>query len=159
MVQMAFRDFGDLSHTYQQVTNVCPVCFCHPTVGNFDVSPNRHTFLFSTARTAVVTVRFPSAAARGRRNTSPNVSGHSNYSAPASSAHNNGPRVATLLLIYQRNYFDIVLGEWIVETSIVRPRDVTSDTLLGFPTFLVITIYSWKKSHVTAIYPHFSISV
>ena len=37
MVQMAFCD---LSHTYhKQVTNVSLACFCHPTVGNFDVSP------------------------------------------------------------------------------------------------------------------------
>ena len=37
MVQMAFYD---LSHTYHKhVTNVSPACFCHPTVGNFDVSP------------------------------------------------------------------------------------------------------------------------
>ena len=36
MVQMAFCD---LSHTFhKQVTNVSPACFCHPTVGNFDVS-------------------------------------------------------------------------------------------------------------------------
>ena len=39
MVQMAFCD---LSYTYHiQVTNVSPACFRHPTVGNFDVSPNR----------------------------------------------------------------------------------------------------------------------
>ena len=38
MVQMAFCD---LFHTYhKQVTNVSPACFCHPTVGNFYVSPN-----------------------------------------------------------------------------------------------------------------------
>ena len=37
MVQMGFCD---LSHTYhKQVTNVYLACFCHPTVGNFDVSP------------------------------------------------------------------------------------------------------------------------
>ena len=37
MVQMALCD---LSHTFhKQVTNVSPACFCHPTVGNFDVSP------------------------------------------------------------------------------------------------------------------------
>ena len=37
MVQMAFCD---LSHTYhKQVTDVSPACFCHPTVGNFDISP------------------------------------------------------------------------------------------------------------------------
>ena len=37
MVQMAYCD---LSHTYyKQVTNVSPACFCHPTLGNFDVSP------------------------------------------------------------------------------------------------------------------------
>ena len=37
MVQMAFCD---LSHTYlKQVTNVSPACFCHPTLGDFDVSP------------------------------------------------------------------------------------------------------------------------
>ena len=37
MVQMALCD---LLHTYhKQVTNVSPACFCHPTVGNFDVSP------------------------------------------------------------------------------------------------------------------------
>ena len=37
MVQMALCD---LSHAYhKQVTNVSPACFCHPTVGNFDVSP------------------------------------------------------------------------------------------------------------------------
>ena len=39
MVQMAFCD---LSHTYhKQVTNVSPACFCHPTVGNFYVSPKQ----------------------------------------------------------------------------------------------------------------------
>ena len=38
MVQMAFCD---LSHTYhKQVTNVSPACFCHPTVGTFDVFLN-----------------------------------------------------------------------------------------------------------------------
>ena len=38
MVQMVFCD---LSHTYhKQVTNVSLACCCHPTVGNFDVSPN-----------------------------------------------------------------------------------------------------------------------
>ena len=32
--------FCDLSLKYhKQVTNVSPACFCHPTVGNFDVSP------------------------------------------------------------------------------------------------------------------------
>ena len=37
MVQMAFCD---LSHTYhKQANNVSPACFCHSTVGNFDVSP------------------------------------------------------------------------------------------------------------------------
>ena len=37
MVQMAFCD---LSHAYhKQVSNVSPACLCHPTVGNFDVSP------------------------------------------------------------------------------------------------------------------------
>ena len=36
MEEMAFCD---LSHTYhKQVTNVSPACFCHPTMGNFDVS-------------------------------------------------------------------------------------------------------------------------
>ena len=34
------QTFCDLSHTYhKQVTNVSPECFCHPTMGNFDVSP------------------------------------------------------------------------------------------------------------------------
>ena len=37
MVQMAFCIH---MHTYhKQVTNVSPACFCHPTAGNFDVSP------------------------------------------------------------------------------------------------------------------------
>ena len=45
MVQMAFCD---LLHTFhKQVTNVLPACFCHPTVGNFDVSP--YHFQFSIA--------------------------------------------------------------------------------------------------------------
>ena len=40
IVQMAFCD---LSYTYhKQVTSVSPACFCHPTVGNFDVSPWLH---------------------------------------------------------------------------------------------------------------------
>ena len=40
MIQMAFYDS---SHTYhKEVTNVSPAYFCHPTVGNFDVSPNYH---------------------------------------------------------------------------------------------------------------------
>ena len=39
--QMGQMAFCDLSHTYhKQVTNISPACFCHPTVGNFDVSPN-----------------------------------------------------------------------------------------------------------------------
>ena len=42
MVQMAFCD---LSHTFhKKVTNVSPTCFCHPTVGNFDVSTNAYSF-------------------------------------------------------------------------------------------------------------------
>ena len=44
--------FYDLSHTYhKQVTKVSPACFCHPSVGNFDVSPNKG---FSVLKTAVV---------------------------------------------------------------------------------------------------------
>ena len=44
MVQMAFCD---LSHTYhKQVTNVSPACFCHPTVGNFDVSPKQQNLWY-----------------------------------------------------------------------------------------------------------------
>ena len=43
MVQMAFCD---LLHTYhKQVANVSPACFCHPTVGNFDVS-SKKSFLY-----------------------------------------------------------------------------------------------------------------
>ena len=39
MVQMAFCD---LSHTFHKMgTTVSPACFCHPSVGNFDVSPYR----------------------------------------------------------------------------------------------------------------------
>ena len=43
--QMVQMGLCDLSHTYQ-VTNVFPACFCHPTLGNFDVSPNvNETFI------------------------------------------------------------------------------------------------------------------
>ena len=39
--------FCDLWHTYhKQVTNVSPAWFCHPTVGNFDVSPNIHANIY-----------------------------------------------------------------------------------------------------------------
>ena len=35
------KAFCDLSHIYRKhVTNVSPACFCNPTVGDFDVSPN-----------------------------------------------------------------------------------------------------------------------
>ena len=37
--RFTIQTFCDLSHTYpKQVTNVSPECFCHPTMGNFDVS-------------------------------------------------------------------------------------------------------------------------
>ena len=36
--------FCDLWHTFhKQVTNVSPACFCHRTVGNFDISPKYGT--------------------------------------------------------------------------------------------------------------------
>ena len=44
MVQMAFCD---LSQTYhKKVTNVSPVCFCHPTVGNLYVSLTKYEKLY-----------------------------------------------------------------------------------------------------------------
>ena len=48
MVQMALN--CDMSHTFhKQVTNDSPVCFCHPTVGNIDVSPKEVGFHVDSA--------------------------------------------------------------------------------------------------------------
>ena len=45
--QIAQMAFSDLSHTYhRQVTNVSPAYFCHPNMGNFDVSA-KPVFLFA----------------------------------------------------------------------------------------------------------------
>ena len=40
--QIVQMTFCNLSHTFhKQVTNVSGACFCHPTVGNIDVTPNQ----------------------------------------------------------------------------------------------------------------------